>query len=737
MAQFVFSLTLVISAALLFWIQLLTSKMILPVLGGSASVWNTCMMFFQIALLLGYLYAHLATRTRLGRFSIFLHPALLTIAALSLHLSMAGVPSSDPAANPVPWLLKTLLVMIGAPFVVLAGTAPMLQALFAKTGARSSHDPYFLYAASNLGSLGALVFYPTVIEPYLRVSDQSRLWTAGYVALIVLSAACAAMVPGGSRTKFARQITQRPDDRGSVAPTILTRLRWLILAFAPSSLLLGVTTHLTTDIAAAPLFWVVPLVLYLLSFIIAFQRLFIISERAIAFLQATFLVAVGVLFLTNQAENIDVNIIWQFGLHLTAFFLTALLCHLEFARLRPSTRYLTEFYLFLSVGGALGGVFNALLAPMIFEDVIEYPLVLIVACLLRPGILPNWKTSWHSISDFALPALMLGLLVLLNKYTDLSLQDLAKTGALVIVASCAIAVFAWQARLIRFGLGMAALIAAGYLISNNGDVLQQTRNFYGVLKVSADDSPPKHILYNGTTVHGEQAQDTAHRLEPLSYYHRDGPLGQLFVRLDKASLTRRVAVVGLGAGTIACYEKPGDHWTFFEINPADISIAKNPALFTFLRDCPGHTDIVLGDARLSLMSQPNHAFGMIVLDAFTSDAIPVHLMTRDAMQLYLNKLEPDGLLVYHISNLHLDLGPVVGNIAASLKLPARRFNDKASDEDSDNAYGRDASDWIVIAHNENDLAAIEHDGRWHALLPSPGKGIWTDDYSNLLSALVH
>ncbi len=732
MAQFVFSLTLFISAALLFWIQLLTAKMILPVLGGSASVWNTCMMFFQIALLLGYLYAHLAERTRSGRFSMFLHPALLAIAALSLHLSMAGVPSPDPAANPIPWLLETLLVMVGAPFVILAGTAPMLQALFAGTGARSSHDPYFLYAASNLGSLAALVSYPTIIEPYLRVSDQSRFWTAGYVALIVLSAACAAMVAARTGVKSARQLIQRSDDRDSVAPTILTRLRWLILAFAPSSLLLGVTTHLTTDIAAVPLFWVVPLVLYLLSFVIAFQRLFIIPERAIAFLQATFLVPVGVLFLTSETENI----ILQFGVHLTAFFITALLCHLELARLRPSTRYLTEFYLFLSIGGALGGVFNALLAPIIFDDVIEYPLVLIVACLLRPGMLPNFKNSWRSIGDFAQPALMLGLLVFLDRYTDLNMQDLAKAGALVVVMICAIVAFVWQARSIRFGLGMAALITAGYLISNNDDVLQQTRNFYGVLKVLADDAPPEHILYNGTTVHGEQAQDAAHRLEPLSYYHSDGPLGQLFGRLGKAPLTRRVAVVGLGTGTIACYERAGEHWTFFEINPADIAIAENPALFTFLRDCPGQTDIVLGDARLSLMEQPNHSFGMIVLDAFTSDSIPVHLMTRDAMQLYLNKLEPDGLLVYHVSNLHLDLGPVVGNIAASLKLPARRFKDTMSDEDSDDPFGRDPSDWIVIARNENAFTAIEHDDRWQALLPSPGKGIWTDDYSNLLSALV-
>jgi hypothetical protein len=237
-------------------------------------------------------------------------------------------------------------------------------------------------------------------------------------------------------------------------------------------------------------------------------------------------------------------------------------------------------------------------------------------------------------------------------------------------------------------------------------------------------------------LHGEQAQDPVHRLEPLSYYHPDGPLGQLFARLGQASLTRRVAIVGLGTGTIACYERPGDHWTFFEINPADIAIAGNPALFTFLRDCPGQTDIVLGDARLSLMGQPDNSFGMIVLDAFTSDAIPVHLMTRDAMQLYLNKLQLDGLLVYHVSNLHLDLGPVLGNIAASLKLLARRFNDESTDEESNAPYDRDPSDWIVVARNEIDLSAIGHDGRWQTLLPSRGKSVWTDEYSNLLSALV-
>jgi hypothetical protein len=304
------------------------------------------------------------------------------------------------------------------------------------------------------------------------------------------------------------------------------------------------------------------------------------------------------------------------------------------------------------------------------------------------------------------------------------------------VTICALAVFAARRRPVRFGLGIAALLAAGFVVSNNDNVLLRTRNFYGVLKVLAEDSPPKHTLYNGTTLHGAQAQDKAHRLEPLTYYHHDGPLGQLFAAVANTQLTQRVGIVGLGTGTVACYERPGENWTFFEINPADIAIAQNPALFSFIKDCPAHPDIVLGDARLSLVRQPDNSFGMLIFDAFTSDAIPVHLMTRDAMEMYLTKLQAGGMLVYHVSNQYLDLGPVVANIAASLNLTARRFNDAESVEDSDDAYGKDASDWIVVARREEDLSTIASDKRWQPLTPVPGKGVWTDDYSNILGALI-
>jgi hypothetical protein len=311
---------------------------------------------------------------------------------------------------------------------------------------------------------------------------------------------------------------------------------------------------------------------------------------------------------------------------------------------------------------------------------------------------------------------------------------------LIVVLIVAFIIFSFQQRPIRFGLGLAALIAASLMISDTNHILAQSRNFYGVLKVFATDSPPLHVLYNGTTRHGSQAQDSEHHLQPLSYYHPKGPLGQLFAVLGGATQTQRVGLVGLGAGTVACYEKPGEHWTFFEINPADVAIAENPALFTFLRDCPAHPDIMLGDARLSLAQQPDYSYDMIILDAFTSDAIPIHLMTHEAVQLYLKKLRMGGLILFHITNRHLDLGPVVGNVAASLNLTAMRWHDGEEGEggEEDNpSYLKDASDWVIVARNVEDFKAIEDDDRWEFLPSSPGESVWTDDYSNLLGALIY
>ncbi len=736
MLQIVFSLTLFVSAALLFWVQLFASKMLLPVLGGGAAVWNTCMMFFQTALLLGYLYAHVTDRRLHGRFRTFLHPVLLLLAALVLPVSLHGIQLPAGDAKPLLWLLRTLLLILGAPFLVLAGTTPILQTWFAQAGQKSSHDPYFLYAASNLGSVIALLSYPTLVEPNLHLTQQSRCWTIGYFLLLGLTIVCAIAVSAKSRTAIAGQASLDVPAKAPDKPRAWMRLRWILLSFAPSSLLLGVTTHLTTDVAAAPLFWVIPLVLYMLTFVLAFQRLFRIPGNIVAFVQATLIVALAVTLLSKPTGG-GVSL---FVLHLAAFFFTALICCLELVRLRPPAQYLTEFYLLMSLGGALGGMFNGCLAPLLFNDVIEYPLILVVACMLRPGVLPGRKIAWSTFADFAAPVFIFLLLVLLYRYTGLNFQDLSDSRSLIPVLIAAFVIFAFQQRPIRFGLGLAALITAGFMISDANHILTQSRNFYGVLKVFAENSPPLHVLYNGTTRHGSQAQDSAHRLQPLTYYHPEGPLGQLFAVIGGTSRTRRVALVGLGAGTVACYEKPGEQWTFFEIDPADVAIAENPALFTFLKDCPAHPDVVLGDARLSLARQPDRSYDMIILDAFTSDAIPIHLITREAVQLYLKKLSKGGLILFHITNRRLDLGPVVGNVIASLNLTAVRWYDGEDDGDGENddaSYKKDVSDWVIAARNVKDLKAIEDDDRWEFLPPSSGQGVWTDDYSNLLGALIY
>ncbi|GGF33721.1 hypothetical protein GCM10011611_44970 [Aliidongia dinghuensis] len=749
MMQLLFGVTLFTGAALLFWIQLVVSKMLLPVLGGSAAVWNTCMVFFQVALLLGYLYAHGSIRRLSGRFMVFLHPVLLLAAASLLPVSVAGLGDPPDDANPIPWLLRALVITVGPPFVVLAGTAPLLQAWFARLGTRSSRDPYFLYAASNLGSLVALASYPTLIEPHLSLVDQNRGWTAAYLLLTVLTALSAGVVWHKERVQPAAGV--KPTDVDSTvteaAPgtvPALLRLRWIVLAFVPSSLLLGVTTHLTTDVAAAPLFWVIPLMLYLLSFVLAFQRVVALPEWLTSQAQALLMVALAVTLLTQQSGEA----MPLFVLHLAAFFVTALLCHQEVARLRPPVAQLTEFYLLVSVGGALGGIFNALLAPVVFTGVAEYPLVLVLACLLRPGLRLRRDWLWQAAGDALLPVALLLFVVGVPRYTGLDWTDGNSTITLILVILLALVVFGFAARPIRFGLGIAALLLGSTLGADSDQLLKHVRNFYGVLKVVAQEQPPLHVLFHGTTTHGAQSLDPARRLQPLSYYHPDGPLGQLFDTVGGSSVTANVAVVGLGTGTVACYAHTGEHWTFFEINPAVVSIARDPSLFTFVKDCPAAPAIVLGDARRSLAAAPDGAYGMIILDAFTSDAIPIHLMTREAVRLYLAKLRPGGLIVFHISNRYLDLAPVLADIAGSLGLAARHWSDEDSTDDADDDAAsassgeastdeKDASEWVVVARAPQDLAAIADDNRWQALKPAAGRRVWTDDYSDLIGALAH
>ena len=731
--QVFFAVTLFVSATLLFVVQPMFAKMVLPLLGGSPAVWNTCMVFYQGSLLAGYLYAHFSTRWLGVRRQAGLHLVILCLPWLVLPLGLAATWTPPAEANPVPWLLMLLAVSVGLPFFVVSASAPMLQAWFSNTGHPSSKDPYFLYAASNLGSMLALLGYPIIVEPWLSLGGQSLGWTMGYGLLMFLTAGCAMFL-----------WRRRPDVQLSTAdaessldvppgadPTFSTRMRWLVLSFAPSSLLLGVTAHISTDIAAVPLLWVVPLALYLLTFVLVFARHSLLPHGLMVRVQPFLVIILAVLFSLGVSK-----IVWlKLLLHLVTFFVIAMVCHGELAKTRPKAKYLTEFYIWMSVGGVLGGLFNAMVAPAMFSSIIEYPLVIGVACFLRPKLdsaKAMVRARWF---DLALPAGMvfgLGGLVL-----GLQAWGVLMTGwkAYVILGVAALIVFSFQARPVRFGLGMAAAFGVGALcFGQQSNVLHIERNFFGVIRVKRSGDPEMHVMLHGSTTHGKQLLDPVGRLQATSYYHRDGPLGEVFANLGDPARAREIGVIGLGTGSIAAHGQAGQRVVYYEIDPAVERIARNPDYFTYLTDCKAEMDVVLGDARLTIGAEEDSHFDLLILDAFTSDAIPIHMITREAIAMYLEKLAPQGVLALHISNRYLDLEPIVGNIAADLGAVCHVRTDRdVSDEQR--AEGRLPSVWAVIARRPKHLGQLTDNPEWEPVPQSPDYPIWTDDFSNILTVL--
>jgi hypothetical protein len=723
-----FSLTLFVSAALVFLIQPMFAKFVLPLFGSTPAVWNASMVFFQMALLAAYLYAHVATR-RLGvRRQAVLHMGVLALPLLVLPIAVPDGFVPSPGVSPVSQLLGLLAVTVGLPFFVVAASAPLLQRWLADIDHPASADPYFLYAASNLGSVLGLLAYPLTVERSLRLAAQGWLWSAGYGLLAALVLGCAVVVgrslpsPEAAAGRLAPNCARADDTR----PSLARRLRWIFLAFVPSSLMLGVTTYLTTDIAPIPLLWAIPLSLYLLSFSIVFAP----ASRARA-LHRWMVLALPPLALTVAilllVEATDV--LWAvMPVHLLGFFVAALVCHGELARDRPAATSLTGFYLSIALGGALGGVFNAIVAPAVFDSLLEYPLAVVLACLCLPRRAPRLgRGSLARGLDVALPitigAAAALLLMLVSRVGDVvSLGDgetleLEKAIALSLVAVVALT---FVRRPLRFGLAAAAIVVAGLLpIGDQEKELYQARSFFGVYRVTASPGGYTHSLTNGTTLHGTQSFQPGLTLTPLTYYQHEGPIGQLMGTLRPA-MSRRAAVIGLGTGSMACYARRGDRWTFYEIDPLVEHIARDPRLFTFLRDCPGRYDVILGDARLSLSRAAGRRYGLIVLDAFTSDAIPIHLLTREALALYRSRLRDGGVLALHISNRYLDLEPVVARLAHDAGLACR-------------AQQGLESDWAAMAERQRDLGGPSIDARWHDCRRGGGT-VWTDDFSNLVES---
>ena len=724
-----YALTLGLSALLMFWVQPLYARLALPLLGGAPAVWITAMLFFQAALLAGYLYAHLSVRWLGLKRQSLLHGVLLLLAFVALPVALPEGWAPPAGGMHAGWQVGLMAVGVGLPFFAVSATAPLLQRWFVHAGHARSADPYFLYSASNIGSIAALIGYPLLFEPAMRLGEQGRAWTGGYALLVLLIGWCGLIL-------WRRFVAEPPGAEGAeleLSSDISWRRRgmWVLLAFAPSSLMLGVTLHLSTDVAAVPLLWVVPLALYLLSFVIVFARRPLLPHRWMLIFQ------VPVLVLLAATMSWSHNLLWvELLIHLEAFFIAAMVCHGELAARRPAALHLTEFYLWMSVGGVLGGMFNALLAPVLFDSVLEYPMMVVLVALLRP-----WRAG-RGRRDIALDLVLPGLLALLM-WLSSGLAD-GGYGIAISMAVFAAAVglallLAWRGRPLRFALGLAVLMIMaplalkqqGFVGLGESDTIHSERSFFGVNRVTAMETPVRaHILIHGTTVHGAQSQDENARKTPLTYYHPDGPLGQVFQAFPFWRFNR-VGAVGLGTGAAACYVRPGQNWTFYEIDPVVERIARDERFFTYLADCALEADIVIGDARLSLQAAPEGSFDLLILDAFSSDAIPVHLLTREAFAMYRRKLAPGGVIMVHISNRYLDLEPVLGRITVETGFfGVTQYHDEGTNE----VMLRYPSIWVVMARSPDDIIELAPDPRWQPLRGADAP-LWTDDYVDIVGAL--
>jgi len=727
-----FSLTLALSALLLFLVQPMAGRLVLPLLGGSPAVWTTAMVFFQAMLLAGYAWAHLlASRLSLVRQGM-VHLAVLAAGLLVLPIALPAGAAPPADAFPIPWLLALLTATVGLPFFALAANAPLLQRWFSLSGHPDAGRPYFLYAASNLGSVLALIGYPALLEPWATLGQQGWVWSAGYALLIAAVAGCLLAARRGAGSAMAAE---------APAPPVRwpDRLMWLVLAAVPSSLMLGVTLHISTDVAAAPFLWVVPLTLYLLSFVLTFARRPPLPHGLMLWLQAAALIALLVFFFTPYKS------LWYgVGLHLAGFFLTAMVCHGELARRQPPAGRLTEFYLWLSLGGVLGGAVNAIAAPLLLNSVAEYPAVLLLAALLRPQPAAPAPAArrWDVVLPLVLAAVLLPLMWQAASDPAFDPREggtAAKAGIVVLAALLAILLL-FSRRPLRFALGLATVLAGNWLYARSDDrLVASERSFFGVHRVFEDARQTRRVLVHGTTWHGVEALTPELRGQPLSYYHSAGPVGAMFAAVRRRAPAPKVGVVGLGAGALLPHRRTGEDWHFYEIDPVVERIARNPALFGYFERHGAGVPVRLGDARLVLDRLPGEGYDLLFLDAFSSDAVPVHLLTLEAFDIYLRHLAPGGIVAVHISNWYVDLEPSLAAAVGRLGLAAslRHFSPREEGVDPAlvDAKLAMASTWVAVARDPAALAPLWSDGRWRPLRPEPGTRPWTDDYANLLGAV--
>ena len=764
--MFLYAITILVSAFLLFQVQPVIAKIILPWFGGSAAVWTTCLLFFQLALLLGYLYSHAVTRYLKPRMQAIVHGCLLLIsaAALPIYPSIRWKPAGPNA--PILHILAVLAITVGLPYFLLSTTGPLLQAWYARRF--HSAAPYRLYALSNAGSMFALLSYPLLFEPRLTSHQQAAIWSIAYVAFGLLCG-WAAFRSGNAPEEAAAE-----EEGAGEKPGLRLYMMWLLLPACASALLLAVTNHLSQNVAAIPFLWVLPLSVYLLSFILCFESGGWYQRSPYMQLLAVALGAMAYSMFADNAANVPIKI--GVPLFLMGLFTCCMACHGELARLKPHPRYLTHFYLMISVGGALGGVFVGLAAPLLFNGYYEMPIALVACGTLAVIVLRTYPEPAWLRDLLPTPQFLCGVVALLvGGYTaygwraalvsaaHTAAQWIRKTwapgddfdqavliGALALGAALALVILRGDPKLrwVRrwaewgaFGTELLALILAGYIGYGMREATSgyrlMTRNFYGGLKVrdsgTASELDATRTLTHGTINHGEQFLNLARRDFPTTYYGPDTGVGVAIRDRQSAGGAIRVGVIGLGTGTLASYGRLGDYYRFYEINPLVLRLSVPPPgiapQFTFLADCKAKHDVAMGDARLSLEREGPENFDVLAVDAFSSDSIPVHLLTKEAMQLYFRHLKPDGILAVHISNRYLDLEPVVGTESQALGKLARTV-DTGEDEQADVF----SATWVLVTSPAAGFGDLVVNASKQIEMARRTR-LWTDDYSNLFQIL--
>src|SRR3954449_6882892 len=724
----VFAAAIFLSAALLFAVQPMFTKIVLPRLGGTPAVWSVAMVFFQAVLLAGYAYAHALTKYLPGKRSIVVHAVVMCAATLFLPLAIASWWGRPPAdATAALWLLGLFAVSIGLPFFALSANGPLLQAWFARTDHPSAGNPYFLYAASNIGSFLALLSYPFVLEPLSTLGQQTRGWAVLFIVLIVLIGWCGWLMLRSLRAdapKVALAIEPPPTWRNPA--------RWVGLAAVPSALLISVTAHIASDIAAAQFMWGIPLALYLLLFGIVFSTRPLPPHGWMVAVEPMFIVAlVGVMVL-----EIRQYIFALLALNVVTFFVITMVCHGELSRSRPAPQHLTGFYMWMSAGGVIGGIFAGLIAPNVFSWVIEYPALIVLAILCRPGlVMPTdtrtrllWLGAAAVVAVVAFPGLA-------ERYVTDEKTFNWTVGAMLVVA----------ALVSREPLPFAAVIAVVFIIGTaykpDSEVRETMRSFFGVHKITETSDGRFRVFLHGTTIHGaeqlrdDQGEPITGKPPMITYYFPNSPMGVTVKAVrERVGGPIKTAVVGLGTGTFACFAEPGDSFKFYEIDATVEKMARDPNYFRYISECAPNVPIVLGDARLTL-AQSLDQYDLIILDAFSSDAIPIHLMTREAMAIYLSRLAPNGIVLMHISNRHMELASVVAGIAHANGLTSRVNNRAARDDEEDVNYVF-TSTAVISAREDADFATLGEDADWSVISPDARQRIWTDDYSNVVGAII-